>query len=403
MNFEDITSDRFVFESANGINAVRRTGGKRAMKPLPAGSPIAVDLFAGAGGFSLGALYARLHVVAAVEYDPSACKTYRRNLIEIAGARTHLFDKNILEIDPAELMRTVDLVPGQCDILLGGPPCQGFSAHRLNNAGVNDPRNSLLIRYFEYVKILRPKVFLVENVPGMLWPRHRDWIDEFYRLADAAGYELPPPFSLNAKDYGVPQNRKRVFLVGRDRSLKIAIDWPPSPSHHSPDESGRAGGKKKPWRVAATVFQRKLRKEDPNNRHMQHGKALTDAFKKTPINGGSRSASGRTLACHSDHDGHSDVYGRINPRLPGPTMTTACVNPSKGRFVHPTRAHGITLRHAARFQTFPDWYEFQGGLMAGGAQVGNAVPVKMARVLLSSLMASVKKGTVEIAKVASKA
>lgn len=403
MNFEDNGLDRFSTESIGPSATASHIVRKRAMKPLPIHSPIAVDLFAGAGGFSLGALYARLNVVAAVECDPSACKTYRRNLIEIAGARTKLFDENILQLDPVKMMRIVGLVPGQCDILLGGPPCQGFSAHRLNNAGVNDPRNSLLIRYFEYVKVLRPKIFLVENVPGMLWPRHKDWVDEFYRQADAGGYELPPPFLMNAKDYGVPQNRRRIFLVGRDRSLNIPMEWPPGPSHHSPTESKQAGSRKKTWRVAATVFQRKLRKDDPNNVHMQHGKILTDAFKQTPINGGSRSASGRTLACHSGHDGHSDVYGRINPRLPGPTMTTACINPSKGRFVHPTRAHGITLRHAARFQTFPDWYIFQGGLMAGGAQVGNAVPVKMARVLLSSLMASLKKGSDAISKAGPKA
>jgi len=118
---------------------------------------------------------------------------------------------------------------------------------------------------------------------------------------------------------------------------------------------------------------------------MQHGEKLLETFKATPPNGGSRKDSGRVLDCHRDHDGHKDVYGRIDPTRPAPTMTTACVNPSKGRFVHPTLHHGITLRQAARLQTFPDWFVFEGGLMAGGVQVGNAVPVDMAAALLSPL------------------
>ena len=118
---------------------------------------------------------------------------------------------------------------------------------------------------------------------------------------------------------------------------------------------------------------------------MNHGKDLIEAFKRTPLNGGSRIDSGRVLRCHKDHDGHKDVYGRINPDQPGPTMTTACINPSKGRFVHPTEHHGITVRQAARLQTFPDWFVFSGGLMAGGAQVGNAVPVLLAQTLLEPL------------------
>jgi DNA (cytosine-5)-methyltransferase 1 len=356
--------------------------------------PVAVDLFAGAGGFSLGAMYARINVVAAVEHDAAACKTYKRNLIEAKQTGTILFEKDILDLDPTDLMNQVGLVPGQCDILLGGPPCQGFSSHRLNNAGVNDPRNALLLRYFQYVEVLRPKLFLVENVPGMLWPRHKDWVEQFYRLAETAGFDLAPPYSLNATDFGVPQNRRRIFLLGRDKRIDMNLAWPPKPTHYPPAAAdGSGSSRKRPWRIAATVFKRELRQQDLNNIHMNHNKALVEAFKQTPINGGSRSESGRVLSCHSGHDGHSDVYGRINPRLPGPTMTTACINPSKGRFVHPTRAHGITLRHAARFQTFPDWFVFLGGLMAGGTQVGNAVPVQMARVLLSSLATSLRAWT----------
>jgi DNA (cytosine-5)-methyltransferase 1 len=122
---------------------------------------------------------------------------------------------------------------------------------------------------------------------------------------------------------------------------------------------------------------------------MMHGKELLATFARTPANGGSRKDSGRVLPCHEDHDGHRDVYGRINPKMPAPTMTTACINPSKGRFVHPTKHHGITLRQAARIQSFPDWFIFEGGLMAGGVQVGNAVPVDLAKALLVPLKKAV--------------
>ncbi len=283
-------------------------------------------------------------------------------------------------------MQEVGMAPGDCDILLGGPPCQGFSSHRLKDAGVDDPRNALLIRYFDFVRVLRPRFFLVENVPGMLWERHRDYLEAFYRLAAENEYELPQPFVLNARDYGVPQNRKRVFLFGTDKLSDINADWPPSPTHFSPDAvTSGAAPINQLWKNAAVVFASPPPADDTNNIHMNHGPTLTAAFAQTPLNGGSRFASGRTLDCHADHDGHYDVYGRINPDAPGPTMTTACINPSKGRFVHPTEPHGITLRQAARFQTFPDWFRFVGGLMSGGEQIGNAVPVEMAQALVSPL------------------
>lgn len=354
---------------------------------------IGVDLFAGAGGFSLGALSAGLNIVAAVESNTNACSTYRTNLIKSKKTKTTLFEKDILKLTPDELMRQVGVAAGDCDVLIGGPPCQGFSAHRLNDSGVDDPRNKLLLRYFEYVEALRPKFFLVENVPGMLWERHKKYVEAFYSLADQADYDLAPPFVLNAKDYGVPQNRKRVFLLGRDRlRFPTSIcDWPPPATHGSPERIA-AGADLQPWVNAAAVFEEQLPANDPNDVHMNHGVELVELFKNTPINGGGRFESGRELPCHQAHDGHSDVYGRINPNAPGPTMTTACINPSKGRFVHPTEHHGITLRQAARFQTFPDWWIFEGGLMSGGTQIGNAVPVHMAEQLLAPLVAALIAG-----------
>jgi DNA (cytosine-5)-methyltransferase 1 len=222
--------------------------------PLPDARPVAVDLFAGAGGFSLGALLAKIRVVAAVEKDKNPCATYRHNLIASGRSETKLFERDILDLDPAKFLKSVGIKRGDCDILLGGPPCQGFSSHRLNDSGVNDPRNSLLIHYFEYVKVLRPRYFLVENVPGMLWPRHRSYVETFYRLATENGYDLPPPYVLNACWYGVPQNRRRTFLFGRDRRRSPLCSWPPEVTHLSPDmpaDMGNGGSAKPPWRLMA--------------------------------------------------------------------------------------------------------------------------------------------------------
>lgn len=343
---------------------------------------LACDLFAGAGGFSLGALNAGIRVAAAVEFNRHAAATYRRNLIGLARSNVSFYEEDISVLDPERVQKESGFSTSGCDILMGGPPCQGFSTHRIKGAGVNDPRNALLLRYFEFVKVLRPAFFLVENVPGLLWQRHKGFLEAFYALGAAADYDMLPPVVLNAKDFGVPQNRRRVFLLGIDRRrVGVALRWPPAATHVDP---ALANDYRPKWRVAGEAFASAL-DGDPNDIHMKHGSELIEAFKATPANGGSRKDSGRILPCHIGHSGHSDVYGRINPKEPGPTMTTACVNPSKGRFVHPTLHHGITLRQAARLQTFPDWFVFEGGLMAGGVQVGNAVPVDMAAALLRPL------------------
>jgi DNA (cytosine-5)-methyltransferase 1 len=329
---------------------------------------------------------ADISVVAAIENNKFACATYRGNLISTGLTQARLFSEDISKLNPEELKLGTVFHNAPCDILLGGPPCQGFSAHRLNDAGVDDPRNALLLRYFEYVRVLRPLFFLVENVPGLLWPKHAKFLSAFYDLADEADYGVLEPQVLNARDYGVPQNRRRVFLLGFDRKrLARAPVWPPAESHGAP---GNASGLPA-WRSASIAFSTPPLAADPNDVHMQHGKELVETFKKTPANGGSRRDSGRVLPCHEEHAGHHDVYGRIDPSVPAPTMTTACINPSKGRFVHPTSHHGITLRQAARLQSFPDWYIFEGGIMAGGVQVGNAVPILMAQTLLSPLREAV--------------
>jgi DNA (cytosine-5)-methyltransferase 1 len=343
----------------------------------------AVDLFAGAGGLTLSAQACDADVVFAVENDKHAAATYRQNFCnsEVHNAPT-LYDESILNLDAQRLASEHFGGEAECDILLGGPPCQGFSAHRIKDAGVNDPRNHLIYRYFDFISALRPRAFLMENVPGILWPRHKGFLDEFYRLANSLGYSVREPTIVDARDFGVPQRRKRVFIVGfRDTEVQFSV-WPPRATH------GPFGNRDNlpEWNNCAEVF-RPAPLGDTNDIHMRHGPELIEVFRKTPANGGSRRDSGRVLPCHESHNGHKDVYGRIDPNAPAPTMTTACINPSKGRFVHPTRHHGITVRQAARIQDFPDHFRFSGGLMAAGKQIGNAVPKTLGAVLINAILA----------------
>lgn len=348
-----------------------------------------IDLFSGAGGFTLSALLCGVSVRAAVELDKHACDTYRKNFLRPGSKFPRVYEQDFLAVDWAAVLAQVELKPGECDIVMGGPPCQGFSTHRLKNKGVDDPRNQLLLRYFDAVQVIRPKVFVIENVSGLLWPRHKEYLEHFLSLARRSGYDVFGPTVLNARDYGVPQNRKRVFIVGMEETLMAELKWPPKPTHFS-SLSDEVTNKRAPaWVSARNVFARPLAPDDANAVHMNHTREMIAVFSKTPKDGGSRSQSGRVLPCHGDHDGHKDVYGRIRLDAPGPTMTTACINPSKGRFLHPMSNHGISVRHAARFQSFPDTFVFSGGLIASGQQIGNAVPPLLGRAILQQIVSDV--------------
>jgi DNA (cytosine-5)-methyltransferase 1 len=345
----------------------------------------AVDLFAGAGGFSLAAILAGFKLEFAVENDKHAVVTYKNNICDkYSLENTTIYSENIEALSPKELNAEHFPNKSRCDLLLGGPPCQGFSTHRICDSGVDDPRNNLIHTYFKFVKTVKPRVFLMENVPGILWERHKDYLEQFYLEGAKAGYELFKPVVIDARDFGIPQRRKRVFILGLEKNIvPTNFDWPPSPTHADSKILNTSPGLL-PWVSCENVFSEAV-VNDINNLHMNHGQELIEAFKNTPINGGSRKDSGRVLPCHKKHNGHKDVYGRIDPYLPAPTMTTACINPSKGRFVHPVEHHGITARQAARIQTFPDDFVFYGGLTAAGKQIGNAVPVQLGKVIIEHI------------------
>ncbi len=350
-----------------------------------------IDLFSGAGGFSLSARMAGLRVHLAIENNKHAVSTYRRNLCEGYDQPTFVVNEDISTLSPVKVRSDCFGDHLQCDLLLGGPPCQGFSTHRIKDAGVSDARNDLIHTYFEFVSVFQPTAFLMENVPGMLWRRHQSYLSRFFLEGDQAGYTLFDPVILDARDFGVPQRRKRVFILGVKKNInKTEFTWP-SPTHGN-EAARQQNVELAPWVNCSSIFA-KASSGDPNDVHMNHTPELVEAFKHTPANGGSRKDSGRMLKCHEGHDGHKDVYGRIDPSKPGPTMTTACINPSKGRFVHPTEHHGITVRQAARMQTFPESFIFEGGLIAAGQQVGNAVPVKLGHALIKHIKPLLKSQT----------
>ncbi|WP_233970355.1 DNA cytosine methyltransferase [Pectobacterium versatile] len=385
----------------------------------------AIDLFAGAGGFTLSALEAGVEVIAAIEFDNAAADTYKQNFIEKLGRKIDLRAGpeygDITKVDPVALRQGLGLNRGDLELILGGPPCQGFSTHRIKDAGVDDPRNALLLRYFEYVHEFQPKAFLVENVAGLLWKRHEKYLHKFIELAEENHYVIKFKEIINAVDYGVPQNRKRVFIFGIHNDLDDeSITFPPAPTHFS-----RSSGKEPEWQPASTVFEpipRDIKKRfvdeyfvkkniltagdayylldslpagnpvSPDEVFMRPTPEMVIRLKDTPLNG-SRVDAGEKhlLRCHSNgYEGHKDVYGRILIHQPSNTITTGCNNPSKGRFVHPWENHGITLRHAARLQTFPDDFQFSGNSTQQAKQIGNAVPPRLGSLLIRDICSRLK-------------
>lgn len=384
----------------------------------------AIDLFAGAGGFSLSAIEAGVEILAAVEFDKSAANTYKKNLIDTKGLDIKLLNDDINSINPCGLREQLNLKEEELDLILGGPPCQGFSSHRIKDAGINDPRNELLLRYFAFVNEFRPKAFLVENVAGLLWERHKKYLNKFLSLAKKNGYIVKFCDTLNAKDYGVPQNRKRVFIFAIRKDLKDSeIAFPPKQTYFSPTTKNLPH-----WRTASAVFEKlpkklyqeywdnyfkaktkltkqetynllsslesglKVEVKDPCNIHMQPSEMMVDRFSKIGVNGSrDELGTGGQLKCHSNgYKGHKDVYGRVFIHQPSNTITTGCNNPSKGRFVHPWKNHGITLRHCARLQSFPDDFNFYGTSTDQAKQIGNAVPPKLGELLISSIINGLK-------------
>lgn len=351
---------------------------------------VAVDLFAGCGGLTTGLRAAGFRVAAAVENDPVAARTYRWN-----NRKTRLLERDIQRLSADEIVEAAGTE--HISLLAGCAPCQGFCSLTAKY-GRDDPRNRLLLAMAELVSALRPRVVLMENVPGLL-KRGKDVFRQFAAVIEAAGYECRWRIDQMA-DFGVPQSRRRlVFLAGR--GFPVAL---PVPSH---EQSPGSDGKLRPWRtvrnaiehMAKPVTLKNARRTGGPLRHNWHvvrdlqpqvERRLRAAEPgKTWLSVGERVRP----RCHrGGYRGFTNTYGRMHWDTVSPSITGGCTTASKGRFGHPDRSRlTISVREAALLQTFPEKYRFVTEEMEAACRlIGNAVPPLYAKRAGQSLMAALR-------------
>jgi DNA (cytosine-5)-methyltransferase 1 len=327
----------------------------------------AVDLFSGAGGTTQGLREAGYEVVSAVEFDQDAAGSYRAN-----HADTDLLARPIQHVQAPALARRLCEDGTAVDLVTACPPCQPFST--LGTGDTADPRNALVSSVQRFVTHLQPRAVVLENVPGV-WrePRFVRLVDDLRERYDMREYVV------QATDFGVPQRRRRMIVLGIDREFGT-----PSPADlvaALPDDfdaTSRTAGE-------ALALARDLTETvDPVHRARRPRAKTLQRMLAVKQGGGRRQLPEHLqLACHQKLDSQdaTSIYGRIDPTKPSPTMTTRCTTPSCGRFVHPTENRGLTLREAALLQTFPVDYQFVGGHDSIERQIGNAVPPRLAEAI----------------------
>jgi DNA (cytosine-5)-methyltransferase 1 len=341
----------------------------------------AIDLFCGAGGLSLGLRNSGYEIVAALDNDEVATKSYSASL------GPHVLTTPIEEVSGQDLLKKYGLSRGECTILAGGPPCQGFSLQRRGSR--KDPRNELVLQFVRMIEEIKPRFFLMENVGALMTKHGAPFLRQLSLRASKLNYTIHTAV-LNAAHFGVPQVRKRAFLVGEydpkfrqyfrfpdlitpaSRTVREAIGDLPSPPADGSCHPQFANHFREA-RLAAINLER---------------------IKHVPPGGGRIHLPDHLqLDCHRNNPDHRhmDVYGRLAWDEPSVTLTARFDSFTRGRFAHPEEHRSLTIREGARLQTFPDWFEFAGNREEGARQVGNAVPPLLAEALGSAIAEASRK------------
>lgn len=340
-----------------------------------------IDIFSGCGGMSLGfsalsSLVGCFQLVGAVDIDPDARRSYEENFgVPCVGqdvrqiASTSLNTKRLLKAFP-------DYDPTKPLILIGCAPCQGFASHRKKTWTELDPRNTLAADFARIAVRLHPVAIVMENVPELLSVKYWPYFAAARDLLSAHGYVVRQAV-VNSASYAVPQDRRRALVMAYKKDFMLP--YPPEETRRRVvtvrDAIGTLPAVLAGWQDA----------NDPMHRSASHKASTMETIRAIPHDGGSRPA-GVGPKCLDRVSGYSDVYGRLRWNKPSITITRYARNPASGRYVHPDQDRGLTMREAARLQSFPDGFRLAGTLESVFKQIGEAVPARLACCVASSVL-----------------
>lgn len=313
-----------------------------------------ISLFSGGGGLDLGAHFAGFKSLLVSDIIPQYTETIRHNLPHV-----NVYNDDAMELTP-EKIKKIAGIKGDIDLIIAGPPCQAFSIMGKRKS-LDDPRGQLTIKYFELVAGIRPKAFVFENVPGLMTVNNgEDFNNLLTFIKEITGYSISVK-KLNAADFGVPQYRERIFVVG----FRPDID---SRSFEFPQAPTGVYGKSLPERVPSRYALENV-EGLPNQEIRVHTERVKARFAALP-------QGGRDRGSYSD---------RLKADEPSGTVLIGSSAGGARPHIHPFDPRVLTVREAARLQSFPDWYEFTGSRTEQYRQVGNAVPPLLAYELLISI------------------
>lgn len=335
------------------------------------------DLFAGVGGMSEGFRMAGFDVAFAVEFDKDIAAAYQKNHTE-----TDVYAEDITQVDVQELHKKHP----QIDVIIGGPPCQGFS-QKGKRLSLDDPRNFLFQQYVRFVKEFKPKYFVLENVPNIITTSNGYFKDQIVAAFNELGYDVTYGI-LKAIDFGVPQDRHRAVFIGQLGKLEIGLPKPTG-EHTTIKEAiydlpfiESAEGDEVSFydKPAESAFAKELRRGATvlhNHVATSHSKLALERLALIP------KGAGREVLPkeHRTKSIYSGTWCRLLEDGVAATITTRFDTPSSGRFTHPILNRCLTVREAARIQTFPDDFIFYGSKSIQMKEVGNAVPPFLARAI----------------------
>ena len=349
----------------------------------------AIDLFAGCGGMSSGFQQAGYEITKAVEFDEVIAGTYRSNFPNV-----QLDTRDIKYVDEDGYF-----IPGEADVIIGGPPCQGFSmaGARIRQGFIGDPRNYLFRHYYSIVRTVLPEAFVMENVKGMLSMHNGDIIAEIIAsFEDIDAFDGRPykvyPRIIDASNYGVPQKRERLILIGiRRNGVDFDALWEQTKTsiiEEHPSFFDRVNVRDAIGNLPDATYDGIIDNPEPitdyqrslhcNNAFLTNHSPSRHSTKAIERMAKIAPGANYTSLDEDIKSVHSGSYGRLCWDEPASTITTRFDTPAGGRFIHPQKNRTLTHREAARIQSFRDDFVFEGDRRSISRQIGNAVPPKIA-------------------------